>query len=181
MLSRSADTPELTIEQQVMGLARAGRCDQALQRIMPLFKRRVFALAYSFTRRRDEAEDLTQEVFVKVWKALPRFDERATLSTWIYAITRNTSLSALRGRRETCELEGALASQDNQGEEQVERMLLQRLIDRLPDMQRQVITLFYMQDHSHETVSQMLDIPLGTVKTLLHRARERLRVEAAHD
>jgi RNA polymerase sigma-70 factor (ECF subfamily) len=161
MLSRSADTPELTIEQQVMGLARAGRCDQALQRIMPLFKRR--------------------EVFVKVWKALPRFDERATLSTWIYAITRNTSLSALRGRRETCELEGALASQDNQGEEQVERMLLQRLIDRLPDMQRQVITLFYMQDHSHETVSQMLDIPLGTVKTLLHRARERLRVEAAHD
>jgi RNA polymerase sigma-70 factor (ECF subfamily) len=172
MLSPSAGP---TIEQQTMDLVRAGQRDQALQLVVPAFKRKVFALAFSFTRNRDEAEDLTQEVFVKVWKALPTFDGRASLSTWIYAITRNTSLSALRARRETCDVEEAVASADNEGE--VERMLLQRLVDRLPDKQRQVVTLFYMQDHSHEEIAQMLDMPVGTVKTLLHRARERLRSE----
>jgi RNA polymerase sigma-70 factor (ECF subfamily) len=176
MLPPSPAGSGLTIEQQTIELVRSGKRDQALGLIVPMFKRRVFALTYSFTRNRDEAEDLTQEVFVKVWKALPGFDQRATLSTWIYAITRNTSLSALRARRETCGVEEWVASADNEGE--VERMLLQRLIDRLPDKQRQVVTLFYMQDHSHEEVAEMLDMPVGTVKTLLHRARERLRCEA---
>jgi RNA polymerase sigma-70 factor, ECF subfamily len=179
MLPPSPASPGLTIEQQAIALVRAGQRDQALGLIVPAFKRKVFALAYSFTRNRDEAEDLTQEVFVKVWKALPRFDERATLSTWIYAITRNTSVSALRGRRETCDVEESTAPSDTEGE--VERMLLQRLIDQLPDKQRQVVTLFYMQDHSHEEVSQMLDMPIGTVKTMLHRARELLRAEVVHD
>lgn len=175
MLSPSPARPGLTIEQQAIELVRAGRRDEALRLIVPAFKRKVFALAYSFTRNGHEAEDLAQEVFVKVWKALPGFDERATLSTWIYAITRNTSLSALRARRETCGVEEITATADNEGE--VERMLLQRLIDQLPDKQRQVVTLFYMQDHSHEEVSEMLEMPIGTVKTLLHRAREQLRGE----
>jgi RNA polymerase sigma-70 factor (ECF subfamily) len=179
MLPQSADTQGTTIEQQIMGLVRTGQRDQALRLIVPVFKRKVFALAFSFTHNRDEAEDLAQEVFVKVWKALPRFDGRALLSTWIYTITRNTSLSALRGRRETCGIEEAVASADNEAE--VERMLLQRLVERLPDRQRQVIALFYMQDHSHEEVAQMLDMPVGTVKTLLHRARERLRSEIGND
>jgi len=175
MLSPSADTSAPTIEQQTMDLVRAGQRDRALQLVVPAFKRKVFALAFSFTHHRDEAEDVTQEVFVKVWKALATFDGRASLSTWIYTITRNTCLTALRGRRETCDVEEAVATADNEGE--VERMLLQRLVDRLPDKQRQVITLFYMQDHSHEEVSEMLDMPVGTVKTLLHRGRERLRAE----
>src|ERR1700678_2878393 len=128
MLSPSADTSGPTIEQQTMDLVRAGERDRALQLVVPAFKRKVFALAFSFTRDRDEAEDLTQEVFVKVWKALPRFDARASLSTWIYAITRNTSLSVLRARRETVEVDECVADDDHEGS--AERMLLLRLIER---------------------------------------------------
>ena len=170
--------PMRPLEQQIIGLGKAGQRDQALPLIVAEFKRKVFALAFSFTRERDEAEDLTQEVFVKVWKALPRFDARASLSTWIYAITRNTSLSALRARRQTVEVEECIAEDDH--EHSAERMLLLRLIERLPEKQRQVITLFYMEERSHEELSQMLDTPVGTIKTLLHRARERLRLEVAH-
>jgi RNA polymerase sigma-70 factor (ECF subfamily) len=180
MLSPYHDDPGSTIEQRVIGLVQSGRRDEALGLIVPLFKRKVFALAFSFTHDRDEAEDLTQEVLVKVWKALPGFDTRAALSTWIYAITRNTSLSSLRRRRETADGERANDEQagvTQDGENAVERMLLMRLIAALPNKQRQVVTLFYMQEHSHEEVSQMLDVPIGTVKTLLHRARERLRSE----
>jgi RNA polymerase sigma-70 factor (ECF subfamily) len=166
------------IDQQIIGLVQAGQRDQALPLIVAEFKRKVFALAFSFARDRDEAEDLTQEVFVKVWKALPGFDARASLSTWIYAITRNTSLSALRARRVTVEVDECIADGDHDASDaSAERMLLLRLIGRLPEKQRQVITLFYMEERSHEELSQMLDIPVGTIKTLLHRARERLRLE----
>src|SRR5499433_4476815 len=82
-----------------MELVRAERRDEAIALLLPAFRRRVFGLAYSFLRDREAAEDVTQEVFIKVWRALPGFDGRASLSTWIYTIARNTSLSALRARR----------------------------------------------------------------------------------
>ena len=82
-----------------MELVRAERRDEAIALLLPAFRRKVFALAYSFLRDREAAEDVTQEVFIKVWRALSRFDGRASMSTWIYTIARNTSLSALRTRR----------------------------------------------------------------------------------
>src|SRR5262252_2277831 len=82
-----------------MELVRAERRDEAIALLLPAFRRKVFGLAYSFLRDREAAEDVTQEVFIKVWRALPGYDGRAALSTWIYAIARNTSLSALRARR----------------------------------------------------------------------------------
>src|SRR5438552_18570584 len=82
-----------------MELVRAQRRDEAITVLLPAFRRKVFGLAYSFLRDREAAEDVTQDVFIKVWRALPGFDGRASLSTWIYAIARNASLSALRARR----------------------------------------------------------------------------------
>src|SRR6516164_4543235 len=82
-----------------MELLRPERRDEAIALLLPVFRRKVFGLAYSFLRDREAAEDVTQEVFIKVWRALPGFDGRASLSTWIYTIARNTSLSALRARR----------------------------------------------------------------------------------
>jgi RNA polymerase sigma-70 factor (ECF subfamily) len=87
------------IDARVLELVRAERRDEAIGLLLPVFRRRVFGLAYSLLRNRDAAEDVTQEVFINIWRALPRFDGRASLSTWIYAITRNASLSALRARR----------------------------------------------------------------------------------
>jgi RNA polymerase sigma-70 factor (ECF subfamily) len=166
---------------EVIDLVRAGRRDEALAAILPVYRRKVFGLAYSFLRSREAAEDVAQDVFIKVWRALGEFDGRASLSTWVYTITRNSSLSALRGRRRESSLSDPEALEDidvidesASAESAASNAALMRLVHGLPEKQRQVVTLFYMQEQSHEEVSAMLGIPVGTVKTLLHRARVRL-------
>jgi RNA polymerase sigma-70 factor (ECF subfamily) len=170
-----------------MELVRAERRDEAIALLLPAFRRRVFGLAYSFLRDRGAAEDVTQEVFIKVWRALPGFDGRASISTWIYTIARNASLSALRARRpqsslsdpevmKAAEAMNPVASADAL----VDRAAVLRLVDQLPTKQRQVIMLFYMEAQSHEEVAAMLAMPVGTVKTLLHRARSRLSAAAGN-
>jgi RNA polymerase sigma-70 factor (ECF subfamily) len=171
------------LEAEVIELVRSGRRDEALAAILRAYKRKVFGLALSYLRSRESAEDVAQEVFIKVWKALPRFDERATVSTWIYTITRNTSFSAIRARRPNASLsdpdvmeavETSAAEQVEEGSEADGTALL-KLVDQLPAKQRQVVTLFYMEERSYDEVAEMLAMPIGTVKTLLHRARARLQ------
>lgn len=176
-------TRPLMLEAEVLQMVGKGRRDEALALVVSAFRRKVFGLAYSYLRDREAAEDVAQEVFIKVWKALPQFDARASLSTWIYTITRNTSLTALRGRRANASLSDpdvlaaveSLGAERDPGGAELEGEALLKLLDRLPEKQRQVVTLFYMQEQSHEEVSAMLAMPVGTVKTLLHRAREKLR------
>jgi RNA polymerase sigma-70 factor (ECF subfamily) len=170
------------LEAEVLGLVGSGKREEALTAIVRAFKRKVFGLALSYLNDRGAAEDVAQEVFIKVWKALPRFDGRATVSTWIYTITRNTSLSALRARRPTASLSDPEVALEVEGREapaadaglEADGVTLRRLVDALPAKQRQVVTLFYMEEQSHEEVADMLAMPVGTVKTLLHRARARL-------
>ena len=168
-----------------MELAREERRDEAIALLLPAFRRKVFGLAYSFLRDREAAEDVTQEVFIKVWRALPGFDGRASMSTWIYTIARNTSLSALRARRPHSSLSDPEVMEAVEAinpvppaDVIVDRAALLRLVDQLPTKQRQVIMLFYMEAQSHEDVATMLAMPVGTVKTLLHRARARLSAAA---
>ena len=168
-----------------MGLVRSGRRDEALALLLSAFRRKVFGLAYSFLRDREAAEDVTQDTFIKLWRALPGFDGRASMSTWIYAIARNTSLSALRARRPQSSLSDPKVMETVEeitpappADVVVERAAILRLVDQLPTKQRQVIMLFYMQERSHEEVATMLAMPVGTVKTLLHRARVRLTAAA---
>ena len=164
-----------------MELVRAERRDEAIALLLPAFRRKVFGLAYSFLRDREAAEDVTQEVFIKVWRALPGFDGRASMSTWMYTIARNASLSALRARRPQSSLSDPEVMEAAEAINPVppadiiaDRAAIRRLVDQLPTKQRQVVTLFYMEGQSHEEVAAMLAMPVGTVKTLLHRARARL-------
>jgi RNA polymerase sigma-70 factor, ECF subfamily len=169
-----------------MELVRAERRDEAIALLLPAFRRKVFGLAYSFLRDREAAEDVTQEVFIKVWRALPGFDGRASMSTWIYTIARNASFSALPARRpqsslsdpEVMEAVEAIDSVPS-ADVIVDRAAILRLVDQLPTKQRQVIMLFYMEEQSHEDVAAMLAMPVGTVKTLLHRARARMSAAVA--
>lgn len=177
---------------RLLELVRAGRRDEAITLLLPVFRRRVFGLAYSLLRDREGAEDVTQDVFIKVWRALPAFDGRASLSTWIYTIARNTSLSALRTRRPQSSLSDPVVMEAMEAMEAMdavnpvpsadisaERAAILRLVDQLPAKQRQVVILFYMEAQSHEEVATMLGMPVGTVKTLLHRARARMSAAVA--
>ena len=160
----------------------AGRHARAFDLVVPAFRDRVFRLAYSILKDRAAAEDAAQETFVRVWKALPGFDGRAQLGTWIYAIARNTCLMELRRRRPTvsfddpdsAEAQHTAAAIATGPAEDPERENLLRLVDTLPRNQQEAVRLFYLEDRSYEAVADQLDMPLGTVKNLLHRARKRL-------
>jgi RNA polymerase sigma-70 factor (ECF subfamily) len=172
--------PGQPLDEDITALIRAGRPDDALALLVPAYRRRVFGLAYGILRNRAAAEDVAQEVFVKLWQALGGYDGRAQLSTWIYAITRNASISALRKRPRSASLsDPEVSAQADMIEASgpapdAEDSQLWRLVEALPDKQRQVVTLYYQDDRPTEEVAEMLGLPVNTVKTHLHRARARL-------
>ncbi len=160
------------------------RYREAFELLVDRFQNKVFRLALSLVRDETLAQDLAQEVFLKVWKALPGYQGEALLSTWIYAISRNTCLTELRRRaaRRTVSLsepavEDALDSisalQANDPEAGAE-MDVQAMLEGLPEKYRRVITLFYLEQRSYEEVGARLGLPLGTVKTFLYRAKKAL-------
>jgi len=166
-----------------------GRHARAFDLVVPAFQDKVFRLAYSILRDRAAAEDAAQETFVRVWKALPGFDGRAALGTWIYAIARNTCLMELRRRRPTVsfddpdsdEAQRAAVAAATGPAADPERDNLLRLLGTLPRNQQEAVRLFYLEDRSYENVAEQLGMPLGTVKNLLHRARKRLMELARPD
>jgi RNA polymerase sigma-70 factor, ECF subfamily len=147
----------------------------AFELLVDRYHQKVFRLAYSIMRDSASAEDVTQDTFVKMWQVLPEYDGRASPSTLLYTIARNTALSALRAatHRRTasldCSCEVRAASVDT-----VAQLETAQLVERLPETEREVVRLFYMQDRNVDEVAQMLDMPTGTVKSHLHRARRRL-------
>ncbi len=126
------------------------------------------------------AEETAQEVFVRIWKALPYYRGESTVSTWIYAITRNACLTARKSRAgqhtDSLEILGVRRAAERRTESPAPDRSpdVLRFVHQLPEAYRQVILLFYMEDRSYDEVAQMLGQPLGTVKTNLHRARKQL-------
>lgn len=145
--------------------------------LLELYKGKVFRLALSILGNRDEAEEAAQEVFLRIWRALPGFRRESSVSTWIYTITRNVSLSVVQSRhpeRRQVALDPETLPY-SQPPSHVDDDLL-RLVAALPERYRQVVVLFYLEEQSYEEVAAMLDLPMGTVKTFLHRARKELAV-----
>ena len=151
-------------------LLRKRKYKVAFEQLLIRYEKKVFRMALAFLKDVTRAEEVTQDVFLKLWQALPDYDERAAPGTWLYRIARNTCLSALRSEqyRQTVPLESAPepATQLWSGD-----LELAQCITRLPDMQRTVITLFYLESKRVDEVARMLSIPDGTVKSHLYRAR----------
>lgn len=179
------------MEDDIKERLQAGQYDQAFDLLVERFKDKVFRLAFSFLRDETQAEDMVQEVLLKIWKALPSYQGGALLSTWIYTITRNTCLTELKRRNarptvslQAPEMEGAMdlipALRSSAPESGVQ-MDVETLLAQLPEKYRQVIVLFYLEQKAYEEMAAMLGIPLGTVKTLLFRAKkEFVRLAARH-
>ncbi len=179
------------MDDEILQWVREGRRDDAIARLLPAYRERVFALCLSIVGNRAAAEDIAQQVFVKIWRALPAFDGRSALSTWIYTITRNAALSALRSRSrrpggslteptmlaevEAKSAQAAGAAGYGAIEADTDARRIEGWVARLPEKQRQVVRLFYLRECSVQEVAEMSGMPVGTVKTLLHRGRERLR------
>jgi RNA polymerase sigma-70 factor (ECF subfamily) len=160
--------------EDVEQLLRERRYDRALERLLDDYQHKVYRMVLGMLRDTGRAEDVTQDVFVKLWRALPLYDGRAAIGTWLYTITRNTCLSALRaqGYRRTIVLTEAV--EPSAPSTTPLALSVEQCLSRLPDIQRQAITLFYLQERSVADVAAMLDLPEGTVKSHLHRARRAL-------
>jgi RNA polymerase sigma-70 factor (ECF subfamily) len=148
--------------------------DAALEQLLNLFEHKIFRMAVTMLRDPGRAEEVTQDVFLKVWRALPDYDGRASLSTWLYTIARNTCLSAVRSAayRRTTPLDEAA---EPAAVSHIHRDLsLAQCVAALPEVENRVTTLFYWEDRSIRDVALALDLPEGTVKSHLHRARKAL-------
>jgi RNA polymerase sigma-70 factor, ECF subfamily len=174
-------------DQDIVELLRGGALEAAFEGLADRYERKVYRLCFSLLRDPDQAQDAAQESLVRVWKALAKYDQRASLSTWIYTITRNRCLTAIERRRDldslsdpAVEHEAEAAHAVGPESEQDHLAVLRELVEALPERFRRVLTLFYYEERSVAEVAQMLGLPEGTVKTNLHRARaalgERLRV-----
>jgi RNA polymerase sigma-70 factor (ECF subfamily) len=181
-LNRTLGRPE-TCDAQVLSLLRQGAHEQAFARVLEDYEQKVFRLCYALLGERTEAQDAAQESLLRIWHALGRYDGRAGLSSWIYAITRNRCLSALARRRTFDSLDGPqdgelrleLAADEplpdaSDGRVQQLRDLVELLLERA----RQVLRLYYFEDRSLSEVASMLGCPEGSVKTNLFRARATL-------
>jgi RNA polymerase sigma-70 factor (ECF subfamily) len=148
--------------------------------------RRVFNIAYKFTGRHDEAEDLTQDVFLKIFKSLKTFDRRANFQTWLVSVSRNLCIDhyrSVRKERETIDRDidageltpsapgqsayAALEARDRVG-------LLRRALAELPPTLRTAVMLRDIQELSYQEIADQLHLPEGTVKSRINRGRTEL-------
>ncbi len=160
---------------------------EEFERIVREYQDKIFRLAYSMLGNHAAAEEAAQDAWVRVWKGLPGFRGESSLSTWIYTITRNVCLTALRrGSVLTASLDQPAIRHEAEKRSGGHWFApdvpdVTALLDRLPAKYRQVTVLFYMQDKSYDEVANMLGLPVGTVKTYLFRARKTLAAELAHE
>jgi len=182
---RGAAAPAAQRDADLLAAWRRGDHAAVLQGLMERYRQKVLHLALSIVRDPALAEDMAQLAFLKTWRALPQFDGRAALSTWLYAIARNTCLSELRGRGRTVSLdeqaeESALWEDGHDAVHETQAEIdVALLLDQLAEPARTVVVLFYLEDRSCEEVGELLDMPAGTVKSLLFRARKHLAAAAA--
>lgn len=152
-------------------------------------KERAMTLAVRMLGDRHDAEETVQDAFVRAYKSLDSFRGDAKFSTWLYTIVRNLCLTRISRRKETHPSyddpeihhggevladRGEFSILERLGNEEIHTSL-SKMIDELPEKYRTVITLFYLQEMQCEEVCSVLNIPEGTVKTLLFRGRSLLR------
>jgi RNA polymerase sigma-70 factor (ECF subfamily) len=175
-------TPDSLIEQCLKG-------DQAAwETVVRQNWRKVFNVAYKFVGKHDEAEDLTQDIFLKIFKALGTFDRRANFQTWIVSISRNLCIDHYRSVRkerqtiarevDTGDLQPASAERGpyQAAEHQDLRALLRQALQTLPATLRTAVILRDLQELSYQEIADQLGLPEGTVKSRINRGR----IELAH-
>jgi RNA polymerase sigma-70 factor (ECF subfamily) len=182
-------------ELALIAAARGGNAD-AFSRLVVANQDRIYSSVLRQMRDEHKAADITQEAFIQAWRALDSYEDRARFSTWLYRIAMNLMTSHYRhehaqkrggdNARASLDVEGMpepgaeqrtpddLATAADVGAE------VRAAIEELDDEYRQVILMRDLQDMSYEEISELLAIPPGTVRSRLHRGRERLRDKLKH-
>ncbi len=186
-------------DQEIVALARAGH-EPAYRELIRRYERPLFSLVFRMVRDRELAEDLAQETFVKALNALDSYRPEFKFSSWIFKIANNAAIDHLRRREldtlsldgsphaETLEAIEATALQiGNRGESPLDAVeakelggAIEHAIGLLRPEYRSCILLRHVEGRAYEEIAEILNLPLGTVKTYIHRARNELRQALAH-
>lgn len=183
------------VDQDVVRLAALGH-ETAYRELIRRYERPVFSLIYRMVRDRELAEDLAQETFIKVLNAIDSYRPEYKFSSWIFKIANNAAIDQLRRRSlDTLSLDGSPHAEsaeaieattlqvgdgrESQLDEVANRELgamIEEAIGQLRPEYRNCILLRHVEGRPYEEIAEMLDLPLGTVKTYIHRARNELRI-----
>ena len=186
-------------DQEVVLEARDGR-QAAYRELVRRYERPIFSLIYRMVRNREQAEDLSQETFVKALNAIESYRPEYKFSSWLFKIANNVAIDHLRRRElDPLSLDGSphalppeavqatalqLGDRQETALEELEAKELggeiERAIALLRPEYRSCILLRHVEGRPYEEIATMLDLPLGTVKTYIHRARGELREALAH-
>lgn len=178
----------------LVSLAQEGR-EAAYRELVRRYERPVFSLIFRMVRDREVSEDLAQDTFIKVLNHIDKYRPEFKLSSWLFKIANNVAIDHLRKRQlETVSIDGSphaltaaeveatsfdvVARQESALEEMEARELgasIDRAIQKLRPEYRACIMLRHVEGRSYEEIAATLDLPLGTVKTYIHRARHQLR------
>lgn len=178
-------------------VARAQRGDQAAFNVLVRkHEARAYQYAFRLTRNPDEAADVVSEAFVRIYNALSNFKGQSAFSTWLYRIVTNCYLDTRKKEKgRTTSLDAAVYTDEGEVERQIEDPKanpqqqiehhergerVQDAISVLPDYQRAMIVMYHAEGMSYEDIAEALDLPIGTVKSRLNRARMTLRDLLVH-
>jgi RNA polymerase sigma-70 factor (ECF subfamily) len=171
-------------EAEIVARAQAGDT-AAFEMLVSEHQTFVYNLAFRVLGNAQEAEDAAQEAFVRAWQALPKFRAQSRFGTWMYRIVTNQcynripkmrrDLSAISAEEIPDRVDYHSGLPEAGAEAGERRQWLHRQIDALPESYRLLITLRYQRDLPYEEIASITGLPLGTVKTGLFRAKERLR------
>ena len=183
----SADAPSAEPQSIDQIIQRCLAGDQAAwERIVRLHWRKVFNIAYKFVGKHDEAEDLTQDVFLKIFKSLNTFDRRANFQTWLISVSRNLCIDhyrSVRKERETINRDidpndlspAAKTVSPHAALEQRDRVVLLRAaLDKLAPTLRTAVMMRDIQEMTYQEIADRLRLPEGTVKSRINRGRTEL-------
>lgn len=168
----------------------------AFEEVVSIFQNRIYQHCYRMIGNEHEAEELAQEAFIRAYVNIHSFDHERKFSTWLYRIATNVTIDRLRKRKPDYYLDAEipqadgltmyakLPNDDRLPDDEVEGLELQQYIYKeihsLSPIYRTIIILRYLEEFSLKEISEILDIPLGTVKTRIHRGRETLRKKLRH-
>jgi RNA polymerase sigma-70 factor, ECF subfamily len=178
------------VEARLVKLSRSGD-RRAFSELVDMYKDKMYYLGMRMLSNAQEAEDIVQETFLRVFMNLDRYDETQKFSTWIYRIATNLCIDRLRKRKNNYSLDAemsdgegtdyysTLASEEPTPENQIilteTQETIREAINQLPEKYKSVVVLRYLHDMSLQEIGDVLDMPVTTVKTRVHRGREYLR------
>lgn len=161
---------------------------QAYAHIINKYKNRLYATILRMTQHPQKAEDLVQEALIKVYLQLDKFDGKGPFSSWLYRVAINHCLDELRKKRyQMIHVEVHDFHLQNQQHPEViflqkeKNRQLERLISSLPNDERLIILLRYVNELSYKEISEIMDVSLSTVRNKLHRAKKKMKAEGIRE